>query len=41
MGSTWLYSTVRTKEPEAEEVTGEEFRLGTFELRENVSPGEK
>jgi hypothetical protein len=40
-GAFTLYSTVRTKEPEAEEVAGEEFRLGTFELRENLSLSEK
>jgi hypothetical protein len=40
-GAFTLYSTVRTKEPETEEVTGEEFRLGTFELRENLSLSEK
>jgi hypothetical protein len=28
-----LYSTAKAPEPAAEEVTGEEFRLGTFELR--------
>jgi hypothetical protein len=40
-GAFTLCNTVRTKQPETEEVTGEEFRLGTFELRENLSLSEK
>ena len=34
-----LYSTAAATEPEGETV--EEFRLGTFELRENLSLSEK
>jgi hypothetical protein len=40
-GAFTLYSTVRTKQPETEDVTGEEFRLGTFELRQDPSPSDK
>ena len=38
-----LYGTAKAPEPsdEAEEEAGEEFRLGTFELRENISLSEK
>jgi hypothetical protein len=38
-----LYSTAKAPEPrgDAEEQAGEEFRLGTFELRENISLSEK
>jgi hypothetical protein len=40
-GAFTLCSTARTKKPETEEVTAEEYRLGTFELRENLSLSEK
>jgi hypothetical protein len=38
-----LYSTAPAPErgDEAEEQTGDEYRLGTFELRENISLSEK
>jgi hypothetical protein len=38
-----LYSTAKATEPAAEEIPGEEFRLGTFELRSdsNYSESEK
>ena len=38
-----LYRTARATKPgdETEEKTAEEFRLGTFELRENISLSEK